>query len=41
MASNREIVRLEGRLVGMGREIGCGVHAVKVSLPNCQTEPTA
>jgi hypothetical protein len=33
MASNREFVRLRGRLVGMGREIECGVQAVKVSLP--------
>lgn len=32
MASNREIVRLRERIVGMGREIECGVQAVKVSL---------
>ncbi|MGA2350358.1 MAG: hypothetical protein ABSF70_08000 [Terracidiphilus sp.] len=33
MASNHEIVRLPGRLAGMGREIQCSVQAVKVSLP--------
>jgi hypothetical protein len=33
MASKREVVRLSGRLVGMGHDVECSVQAVKVSLP--------
>jgi hypothetical protein len=31
--SHRETVMMTGRLKGMGRQVGCTVSAVKVSLP--------
>jgi hypothetical protein len=34
MASQRESVMLEARLNGMGREFGCTISALRVSLPD-------
>lgn len=33
MSSNRELVLLAGRLMGMGRDESCMISATKVSLP--------